>query len=279
MRKNCLRICITLLVLLIFALGCSTLPPLPGGRKQLVSFGRKKVVICEPLVLRDVFGIEDDEKAYELNLFIGNIEFSGGVITDKDRGMMTLSKNSVFNRQEQYTEQAVSMVRRIITSAAETKKYSFSVVNGETLVSAARETGFTAIALEKDYSKHDEDGKDNINLPWMNLLISDLSSDFTSVLKQKTGADYLMVPVILRYYSHSAGWFNDQWAGCGAGIRLSTGIYIFDLATGKKVFNSETTLKYVEEFSSRISEFLLAQKFNDLEKLLEKRLLKIVPRG
>lgn len=274
MKQN-LAIATALSFLLILS-SCATKQGTEYNMIEISSFSGNKILQIEPLFLHEILGITSDREIAEKNLFIGNIEYSGGVVSNPEKGMMLQTKQVAYDRQQSYREKALLSLAKQLRDVTREKDYNVLFWGREELQNIPKEYGDITFTL--DYREHKEDGKDNINLPWYQFSINSLSPSITSFFSDPTGARYLMVPVIEHYYSHSAGWFNDQWAGCGAGIRITYHILVFDLSNGRKVFHFSDTEKYLEEFSSRISEFLLMQQFTKIEERISKTLTKKLPK-
>jgi hypothetical protein len=278
MKRYCI-FGISVIILLILS-SCATDQNTGYTAREISSFSGKTICHIEPVFLHKILGIEEETEISEKNLYIGNIEYSGGVITNAEKGMMIQTKYVEFDRQERYMARARQFLEKHLLTAAEKQGYNLVFLGTEDLQEGLKNAGqYGDITFSIDYREHKNDGKDNINLPWYQLSVNSLSPEVSSFFSESTGAEYLLVPVIEHYYSHSAGWFNDQWAGCGAGIRITYHILVFDLSNGKKVFHFSDTEKYLEGYSSRISEFLLMQQFTKIEDRILKTILKKIPRG
>ncbi|MDR1046577.1 MAG: hypothetical protein LBL64_02275, partial [Treponema sp.] len=59
------------------------------------------LVLLEPLALRELMPM-DDFAAYEKNVFIGRIRYSGGIIQDKAAGNVYRSKNIELSREDYF---------------------------------------------------------------------------------------------------------------------------------------------------------------------------------
>jgi hypothetical protein len=276
-----MRIIIRALVLFtlmasLFASGCRSTPPLYPKEEQIAALRGGKTAAAAPVLLMDVLNLQEEEDTYEKNLYVGNIEFSGGFVTSPEDGMATRTKNVDFDRQEVLKQRASEVFSRLIDTAVTEKRYEYEKVKLEEIVPVFNPSS-VRYTMEIDYSKHKEDGNDNINLPWYILKVQGLSPDLAHTISQSTDAKYLMVPLIEHYYSHSAGWFNDQTYGCGAGIRMTFHVLIFDLESGKRVFHYTNMEKNIDYFTSRFSEFLVIQEFMKIEEKMGKALLKNLP--
>jgi hypothetical protein len=246
--------------------------------KEIQTLSKEQVAVTSPFMLYNIIEIPNNEEAFEQNLYIGNIKFSGGFVLNEKKGSRVESKHVILNKQDYYEQRSSSQLYSIIEAAAEKIKYNVIFLEHEQLPSLSYHE-LAEIKAEKNLLlKEEEDyGKNNINLPAFTYSIERIKPPSLQELRSAVPAAFLLVPIIEYYYSHSAGWFNEQYAGCGAGLRFAFQVYIFDLSTGKPVFRFREEKRVIEPYDSILSDYKLEQHFSLLEQEVKKALIRALP--
>jgi len=248
------------------ALSCVTPPRYPPIGK-LPSPAPDLYSVSDPLFLQDICletGTAQDEEAFQGNLFVGDIRFSGGIITDRENGDITRALEHSLTLQAQYRDKARIWIDTALRDALK-EKYRFRYEFPSSISRSDFRTETRTVFLKKD-----EIGSDNINIPVQDCRIIGISAHILSRLPEST-PQYLLLPVIENWYSHSAGWFNDQAYGCGAGLRMTAHFLLIDTRSGAVLFREKIEMRVIEEYSSYLS-------VNELQRLFEEERLKIIPK-
>ncbi|MDR1626750.1 MAG: hypothetical protein LBT33_09425 [Spirochaetia bacterium] len=241
------------ILLLGFSLGgCASVPTL-GVREDV------PLVLAQAVPLRDLAqpGMEDMD-AYEKNLFLGTIAFSGGIIQDRQKGNIFRAL-SIELSGEDYLARVSRVIQSSLGNALKSEDVSVVEktafpVPAEAAPLFALEAGFTD-GYESGYEKR----TDNINFPVWDYTLSVVSPRDLSALIQKNtgvGAGILVVPVIECAYSHTGGWFYDRESGSPAGVRVIVQIIGIDIAAGDIVYRYKQDYKHiVKPYQSAISTY------------------------
>ncbi|WP_232227766.1 hypothetical protein [Leptospira wolbachii] len=168
--------------------------------------GNAELFISEEVIFaKDILGSTNKKEIYTKNLFVGDLNFSGGISREKTPwGEQVVTKQIDFLNETGVQEETLNYVRSITTKKFKTYK--------PTKISQL--TKLFQIGFQKDFTKVADEGVDNINIPNEIPEFKILPSyDF----KGKHGV--LLIPIVQYSYSHNAGWFNGQDWGCMAGVR------------------------------------------------------------
>lgn len=173
---------------------------------RLPSLGGAELFVSDEIfLLKDLIPVTNKKDIYNKNLFVGDLNFSGGISREKTIwGEQVITKQIEFLNETGVKDESVNYVRSIVTNQFKTYQ-NFTVLQPSKLFQ---------IQFQKDLTKVADEGVDNINIP-NEIPQFKLSSNFD--FKGKKGV--LLVPIIQYAYSHNAGWFNGQDWGCMAGVR------------------------------------------------------------
>ena len=228
----------------IFLLGCASIP----AKKLDVN---EAIILFEPAALRDIMEPQGmaPMDAFEKNLFIGRILFSGGIIQDPVRGNIWRAKYVELSDETGCHRKISQIVQNSILEVLRKKKYSPAQ---EPLPQKIEGTPLT---VDTRLSEGDPGVRrtDNINIPYVYYTISP-GPDLGAVLPSpKSGL--VLLPIIECAYSHSGGWFNERGSGTTAGIRVILQIIGFDAQSGEIHYRFRQDYKNVPSgFSSILSD-------------------------
>lgn len=173
---------------------------------RLPALGDKELYISEEIfLLKDLIPITNKKEIFNKNLFVGDLNFSGGISHEKTNwGEQVVTKQIEFLNETGVKEESENYVQSIVTN-------KFKAYQKFTIF---QPTKLFQVQFQRDLTKVADEGVDNINIPneipQLKLLPN---ADF----KGKKGV--LLIPIIQYAYSHNAGWFNGQDWGCMAGVR------------------------------------------------------------
>lgn len=204
----------------------------------------EEMVVAEPVFWEDHL----DGDPFRTNAAVGNILFSGGYVTENDgRGMHNVSKNVEIAEQERYRRQVTDWLAGMLPSTV--------VAEGLVPPKTREVRGSQGGAI---------DGHDNASLPRLQL-----QPVAVGELPHPT-----LVPWVVSYYSHNAGWFYGQEFGTAAGARVR----ILLVAYGR----DGRVLGHTSIDGSRISERVFSPSEPQLQDLLitlEKKVGKRIERA
>ncbi|MCB9690562.1 MAG: hypothetical protein H6736_01985 [Alphaproteobacteria bacterium] len=217
----------------LLLLACST------HKNELVVRGAMARVddlaVAAPVFLED----HVDGDPFRRNAAVGNITFGGGYVTiDEGRGQHNVSKDVVVSEEERYQRQVTDWLADLLPLGAP--------VEAPVPPEAREVRGTTS-----------RDGHDNASLPNVELRPVAMGP-----LPRPT-----LVPWVVGYYSHNAGWFYGQRWGTGAGAR----VHVLLVQHGE----DGSVLGYMDVDGSRVSERVFSPTEAELQDLLlalEKRL-------
>jgi len=209
-------------------------------------------------LVEPVFLDAEAEDAFAEGVYVGNILMSGGFVVDEDAaaGMQTQSKEYAFNSEQAYRE----VVEGFVSDALGTRLTDEGI--------AWRSVELAAPLPERRAFRgsHDEDGQDNVNLPRFTLAPASLSPASVE------GVEVLLVPYVVRYYSHNGGWFVGQHLGCEAGARMRLFWVAYDNASGAPLAWRDVDVRYFEEHLFTPSSAQLEDALIEVEALVAKDL-------
>lgn len=192
-----------LLLLLSFLWTCRSAS---SALTRLPAFGESELFVSEEIfLLKDLIPITNKKEIFNKNLFVGDLNFSGGIAREKTIwGEQVVTKQIEFLNETGVKGESVNYVRSIVTNSFKTYQ-KFTIF---------QPTKLFQVQFERDLTKVADEGVDNINIP---NEIPQLTLSPNVDFKGKKGV--LLVPIIQYAYSHNAGWFNGQDWGCMAGVR------------------------------------------------------------
>ncbi len=222
----------------------------------------RPVLLARPVYIADLIPpFEVDVDAFNANLFVGRIVFSGGVIRDATRGNIYRSARVALEGEASYRSSIGDLVYDAVA-----RGLRWPNVRG---IDGVVSEGRIVASFTRRSDLVQRDGRflrvDSINVPYREYTVG-LVPGSLSMLRELGGSSdgIFVVPFIEYGYSHTAGWFNDQESGCLAGVRLAVHILGIDLATGETVFSFAEDFRIVDDFSSVLSEFAIAELFGSI---------------
>ncbi|MCW7464797.1 hypothetical protein [Leptospira levettii] len=173
---------------------------------RLPSLGESEVYVSEEIfLLKDLIPVTNKKDIYNKNLFVGDLNFSGGISREKTIwGEQVVTKQIEFLNEPGVKEESVNYVQSIVTN-------KFKAYQKFTIF---QPTKLFQVQFQRDLTKVNDEGADNINIP---IEIPRFKISSSADFKAKKGV--LLIPIIQYAYSHNAGWFNGQDWGCMAGVR------------------------------------------------------------
>ncbi len=149
---------------------------------------------------------------------VGHVLFSGGYVTEEHpAGQQNVSREARLDASGAYAEHAAQWVSSEVRAAL--------VERGE--VRDVQLTPLPSPPLRRDLrGSYAELGRDNQPLPRFALepvALAELPGD----------VDIVVVPWVVRWYSHNGGWFLGQTWGSAAGARARVFLVAYDASTGQ----------------------------------------------
>ena len=265
---KCPRIQNFLLLLPFLAAGCVS------GPQFAVRESGAPLVLLEPLALRDLMPL-DDLGAYEKNLFIGRIRYSGGIIQDKAAGNIYRSKNIELSRED-YLERISAKLQAALIETLRDKNIAFV----QRSLPPGPEGAGPAMIIEAVQAPPPDDAflrrTDNINFPYLNYLLSPARDTAAWLAPYGAEGNTALIPVIECGYSHSAGWFYDRQDGCTAGVRIIVQLAAVDIPTGEIRSRFKYDFKEIPGLNSYISEYVVTDILNKFAGGVKKALSKSI---
>ena len=223
---------------------------------RLPALGNAETYISEEVVFaKDIFNLKNKKEIYAKNLFVGDLNFSGGISREKTPwGEQVVTKQVDFLNEAGVQEETLNYVQSIATKKFKTYK---SAKIGQL-------TKMFQIGFQKDLTKVADEGVDNINIP-NEILDFKIQSNFD--FKGKQGI--LLVPIVQYSYSHNAGWFNGQDWGCMAGVRAKLLLVWIQMETKTVLHVEGLEAKQKEYQNSRYNYLDRSRNFQKIWKEIE----------
>ena len=179
-----------------------------------------------------VFVADWSESPFDDGVYVGNVVMAGGYVTSErgDYGMQRHSKEITLTAQSTYREQAAEVVATMFETGLTEAEVTW------------RDVDVTAVEPErrKVRGTHPQDGSDNVNLPRFQLM--------PQAMEPTEGVDTVLVPYVVRYYSHNAGWFYGQQYGCGSGARMRILWVLYDGESGAAEAWRDVDVRAIEPY-------------------------------
>ncbi len=263
--------------LLGLGVGCAPVDTLvrraEDRRLEQVLEGKEDIAVAPPILLSDVPGAVEKD-AFAEQMIVAHVHLSGGYIElETERGIQYRSKNVELGAEEAMRAQVQRwlqpVVRRIVEARVGTRARFLSEFDPAALPAPRRRYARGSGPL---------DMRDNQNLPRYALEAVPLTDAARSHLPALEGARWLLVPVVVYYYSHNGGWFIGQTLGTGGGARGRIFWVVYDLKSGNPVDFGEVEARRVEKYvfspnSAQIEDYLLSIE-EALAAALERNLLR-----
>lgn len=207
-------------VLLIVALaGCAAknvrdvvgmAPPAPGLR----------VAVAPAVTLHDLESPDDDMASFRASSWVGSIWFAGGYEVYPEEQNQVRSVDITLGDHAAFEAQGVAWATQALEAAAGQAGWQVVPFSGPS-------DGWIAAPTRRPIrGSVPFDGDDNLNLPRFDLVPGDLDAAAFSA------ADGVLVPILVHYYAHNAGWFIGQQEGTWAGARIRVLWSLHDAASG-----------------------------------------------
>ena len=230
----------------------------------------EQVALADAILLRD-FQEVDETDAFRSGIYVGNLVFSGGFITEQqDVGLQNVSKQVDFEAEDRYREQVGELVETMFGDALDKR----GKVRWQRVTIPADKV--ESLRMRAVRGTHDEDGRDNVVLPRFDLEAGSLPPEALSDIP--TGTSAVIVPYVVLYYTHNAGWFLGQTYGHGAGARFRIFTVTYDAKTGAPLGDLDVTTRFIHEEvfqpnSGQLENFSIFTE-QTMQRVIKKHLLK-----
>ena len=214
-----------------------------------------QVVLARSQILADAWTSDDP---FADNLTIGHLHHEGGFVAENKHGSQVRSKKVTLQNEDDMKTLAQQWVDERFTHILKARG---TVVESMPPI----EERFGAPKKENIRGSTPRDGKDNISLPRYHLKPTPLNKELLNALTDS--GDVLIVPYVVHYYTHNAGWFVGQTWGCSGGARFRVFWTAYDLKTGQVISYQDID---AWELSQRIHQPSRTQ-LEDFQALTEKR--------
>ncbi|HSA34102.1 MAG TPA: hypothetical protein P5077_10285 [bacterium] len=258
---------IVYLFLALLLLSCASVPDTHQVLFPRGELPEKRLTLLAPVLLNELKGVEDPSEAYDRNLYVGLIRFSGGFIEDVGRGMMARSRELRFSHQNKFSlvirESFAGMVRNILDARGTPYE-----------ISDADPTPLLTVTERSLIDRYPEEGRDNINLP---LIAYDIVPRKPFRVEAGLAGRLAVVPVVEFYYGHNGGWFNGQTFGCPAGIRFRVHVLVIDGDSGEMLYRFSDEEQHLVPKQYRMNIIEIEQYLLDARKALFDKLFRSFP--
>jgi hypothetical protein len=225
------------------------------------------VALAPAVVLAEMAEMPDGDEV-RTGLYVGNLVFGGGFITDElEMGLQNVSKTVDRKAEQEFAKIAVKETDEAVRAALDKRKVDWQPWKAEALPS---------LVWSNRRGTHPEDGRDNVPLPRLELQAPVVDADMRATWP--SGVDAVVVPYVVHYYSHNAGWFLGQTYGTGGGARFRVFVATWDAKTGRPIGATDVTARLLHERtfqpnSGQLEDFLIAVE-GHMDKQMSRRLWK-----
>lgn len=252
-------------ILALVALGCGPKAAFQGDPYQ----GQPPEIGLAPTVVaQDVLGGADQQDVFLKGMFVGNVLFKGGfTVVQANGGMQNRSKQIELSLQDTYRHQATGELDQWCADALKAHHdhwVSLKALPEGTLAPPDR-------ALWR--GTYDDQGVDNQNLPLFSLH----PQPFAHAPPVPDGVELVLVPWLVSYYSHNAGWFQGQTWGTDAGARMRVLWALHDAKTGGVVAWGDQDARYIHTGLSSPNSAEVQEALMQVEGQMQKALRKHLP--
>ena len=194
---------------------------------------RGRVVVAPAVFLHNVEATSDDLARFRSSTWVGSIWFGGGYEVMPEEEYQIRSVDVVLQDDEQYEAQVAQWAVGAMEEAARDAGWQVVPYRGDPPQVSPPERRNLRGTVSFD-------GDDNLNLPRFDLVPS------SDPIAPVQGVDGVLVPTVVHYYAHNAGWFIGQAGGTWAGARLRLLWSLYD-SEGALVSWGEVGTKSSEE--------------------------------
>lgn len=192
-------------------------PPLP----PTVAPGRIEEQLVDP-ELGEPTPLDPERDAVFLRGdYVGNVRFGGGVLLAGDVGLQARARILEFGAEAEYGSLGAAWLADSVDRALDARGVPRDVTAAPPDLTVDR-TPFRGL--------HEDDGRDNVNLPRMVLRPGRLAP------MPDAPRPWVLVPYLRVYYTHNGGWFLGQQYGTMAGARVEAIVALYDARTGAPVW-------------------------------------------
>lgn len=217
---------------------CSSARPVEfvAPEPDFKSFAGRPVSVAAPLFASEISDAGSERAMFDRNVYCGTIQFSGGYVRGPaEQGgriqnrLMTLALEDETKREA--ARESAAMLEKAFAERGLQVKPLRTQIHRRLLT----------LDSELDYRSRPDEGRDSINLPLLRFHGGPtLNTNAVAALMRSAGHEgYVVIPVILRYFRHNAGWFNGQEIGAYAGARIAIKLLVYDLRSGARVFDED----------------------------------------
>lgn len=193
------------------------------------------------------------DAAFLRNDYVGNVLFGGGLIRSGETALEVRARLLEFHQQEELAIQGRQWVDGLVDAAVRLRG-----------LEPRPAPAVTDLVIDRVPRRglHEDDGRDNLNLPRMSLRPGLL----TAAGRAAAGPDgWLLIPVLRQYYTHNAGWFVGQRWGTMAGARAEVWLLLYDVDRGTPTWWMAATGRHLAPAVGQASRAELDQFLLDAE--------------
>lgn len=211
-------------------------PEFVAPSPDFASFEGRPVSVAPPLFASEILAPGNDRGRFDKNVFCGLIQFSGGYVRGPaEQGGRIQNRLMTLSLEQETKREAARETAEILRKAFAERGLQVAPLSG------AISPRLLTLDGELDYRVRPDEGRDSISLPLLRFHgRAALDTGSRSSVGRNAGHDgYVVIPVVLRYFRHNAGWFNGQEIGAYAGARIALKLLIYDLRSGEKVLDED----------------------------------------
>jgi len=219
-------------------------PPLPPMRPPTEIEARLRAGqehLGEPTVIDPA---NPEHASFLRNDYVGAVRFGGGLIRTGETALEVRARFVEFSAQAELRVQAVAWLNDTARDLLVGARVA------EVLPAAA--VAVPTVARKSMRGAHKLDGRDNLNLPRVDIEPLPLTPD-------STGARWLLVPYLRGYTMHNGGWFLGQEWGTAGGARIETMLVLYDRRSGQPVWWQSATGRHIEAMMAQPSKAQMDQ--------------------
>jgi hypothetical protein len=140
---------------------------------NLPSLKGKKIAVLQPLTFQNVFNYNDDE-AFDKNVFIGTINFQGGIINDASTDYIVKTRIKSYDNQTEFQNSITTLFIDSITGILTKEKRDYIMINADPKIGQTDILKKDNFRVSEDETKTEDYRTDNMNFQELFTLCREL---------------------------------------------------------------------------------------------------------
>ena len=193
-----------------------------------------------------LFALEEHgpDQMFEAGDAVGFITHAGGFVHQPGAGGYVRSKEVTIEQHAEYRARVTRWTQSTLGRALSAAKISWQPLEATAALSAPKPLRSELLTEESP------DGKDDVNMPYLEFTPAPRwgSTPLSSLVpSQGASEEAVLVPTVLYYYAHNAGWFLGQEWGCASGARFRLLLALYRVRDGLLISSHDLEARVLNE--------------------------------